>query len=295
MNDPGIPMTPAHTQGIPGVAHTRDGRELFYQQTPAPAGSHAPTVVLESGMAASRSFWGLVQPRVARSAGTVVYDRSGLGRSPPDREPRSLERMANDLNDLLDHLGPGPFVLAGHSGGGPIIRAATAARPERIAGLVLAEVPDEACDLLFTKSFRRLEKVAHAVSWLLARFRLLEPLYRKAMADLPSDVRQDLHREGFTMQAMRTRGAELKGLVAGMEGFRERSPAFPDIPVTVISGALADSGMAPHMRAAANASHLYRAGQARRGRHVVAGRSGHMVILTEPALVADEIVGLFSR
>jgi pimeloyl-ACP methyl ester carboxylesterase len=197
--------------------------------------------------------------------------------------------MAADLNDLLDRLAPGPFVLAAHSGGGPIVRAVTAARPERVAGLVLVDVTDEACPAIFEKSFVRMEKTAHVASWLLARFGLLEACYRKPVAPLPPDVRDDLHREGFTMAVMRTRGAELAGLRAAMEAFRGHPPVLPDIPVTVISGALADFGMSRRIREMANAAHHYRAQQSRQGRHVVARRSGHAVVLTEPALVADEI------
>ncbi|MBB1638077.1 alpha/beta hydrolase [Pseudomonas sp. UME83] len=280
------------TGSAPGLAPTRDGRELFYQALPGPAEGQAPTVVFESGLAASRSFWGLVQPLVAQWTRAVVYDRSGLGRSPADARPRSMQRMADDLNDLLDHLGPGPFVLVAHSGGGPLVRAATAARPERIAGLVLADVSDEACELIFTPAFRRLEKFAHAASWLLARCGLLERCYRKAIAVLPEDVLADLRREGFSMPVMHTRGAELAGLVAALETYRNQPPVLPDIPLTVISGALADFGMSERIRAAANAAHAYRARQSPRGRHVLAERSGHGLILSEPALVAEEIARL---
>lgn len=286
---------PAPTQGSAGIAPTRDGRKLFYQQLPGPARGRAPTVVFESGLAASRSFWGLIQPRVAQWTRAVVYDRSGLGRSPPDAQPRCLARMADDLNDLLDHLEPGPFVLVAHSGGGPIVRAATFARPERIVGLVLVDVTDEACDLIFTSSFRRLEKVIHATHWLLAQIGLLEACFRKSIAALPPDVRLDLHREGFTRAVLRTRGGELAGLVAAMNEFRQRPPELPDIPVTVISGGRADGGLAARIRAAINASHRHRAQQSSQGRHVVAERSGHGVILTEPDLVADEIARLLGR
>lgn len=278
-----------HSQGAPGVALTRSGRELFYQDLPGPAESSAPVVVFESGLAASRSFWGLVQPRVAQWARAVVYDRSGLGRSPPAPRARTLGRMAADLNDLLDHLGPGPFVLLAHSGGGPIVRAAAAARSERIAGLVLVDPSDEASPIVFEKSFVRLEKAAHAMSWLLARVGLLQACYRKSVAPLPPDVREDLRREGFTMGVIRTRGSELAGLREAMEAFRKHPPVLSDIPVTVISGALTDFGMSQRIRDGANAAHRHRAAQSPQGRYVIAERSGHAVLLTEPDLVADEI------
>ncbi|XVQ11360.1 alpha/beta fold hydrolase [Spirillospora sp. CA-255316] len=286
------PQEAAHTQGTPGTARTRDGRELFYMELPGPQPGEgtAPTVVFEAGMAAPRSFWALVQPQVAQWARAVVYDRSGLGRSPADTEPRTLERMAGDLNDLLDHLEPGPFILVAHSGGGPIVRAATAANPGRIAGLVLADATDEGCDLLFDPKFRRMERVAHRTSVLLARLGLLKFLYRNQLAVLPPDAKADMRAEGFTNAVMRTRGAELHGLVAATNRLRHVPLDLPrDIPVTTISGAVADTGMPEKFRAAVNASHRDRAALSAHGRHVLARNSGHAVILTEPDLVATEI------
>ncbi|MEV9259193.1 alpha/beta hydrolase, partial [Klebsiella pneumoniae] len=79
-----------------------------------------------------------------------MYDRAGLGRSVPDSAGRTLDRMADDLNDLLDGLEPSSgFVQVGHSAGGPMVRLAASRRPDRVAGLVLVDPTDEAADLLF--------------------------------------------------------------------------------------------------------------------------------------------------
>ena len=232
----------------------------------------------------------LVQPLVARSARTVAYDRAGLGRSQRDPQPRTLQRASEDLNDLLDHLGPGPFILVAHSGSGVIVRAATAARPERVAGLVLVEVTDESCDALFDPSFRKMEKTAQDVSMFLARTGLLGVLYGGVIKAFPKDAQEDLRKEGFTVATMRTRGVELKGLVVATNALRTSRLEMPDIPVTVISGVKADAGMGKKVRAAANASHAYRASQFRQGRHVLAPNSGHMAPVTDPDLIANEIL-----
>lgn len=281
-----------HTQGTPRWAVIGEGRRLFYMERPAQPGARAPTIVFEAGMAASRSCWALVQRDVSAWARTIVYDRSGLGRSPPDDQRRSLERMSGDLNHLLDQVGPGPFILVAHSAGGPIVRAAAAARSERITGLVLVDVSDEASDVFFEPSFRRLERRAQAATTVLARLGLLGWVYRAYSAAFPPDVREDLRREGFTVQVARTRGAELQGHVLAMESLRAHPLETPATPAVVISGALADGAMTPRIRAAANAAHAYRASRFQRGRHVIAPRSGHMVILTEPALIAQEIRSL---
>ncbi|MFI2211602.1 alpha/beta fold hydrolase [Streptomyces sp. NPDC020141] len=90
----------------------------------------------------------------------MVHDRGGLGRSPRDPAARTLGRMAEDLTDLLDRLGPGPFVLVGHSWGGPRSCAfAAGAAPVRAADLVPADPADEARDLFFERSVRRQERI----------------------------------------------------------------------------------------------------------------------------------------
>ncbi|MGL3821322.1 alpha/beta fold hydrolase [Sphingopyxis sp. R3-92] len=248
-----------------------------------------PVVIFEGGLAAPRSNWGLVVPLVAGFAQVVVYDRAGLGQSKPDSRPRTMARMADDLGDLLDTLGPGPFILVGHSAGALIVRLAAADRPQRIAGLLLVDPSDEGCDTVFKPWFRLFEKVVQHASSLLARLGLLERLYRGQFRQLPPALEAEFSAEAFTPAAMRTRGAELAGFVTAMNELRS-APAVPvDYPVTVISGGLADAGMSSSLRAEANAAHARRAQLSRAGRHVIAERSGHFVPLTEPDVIVAAI------
>ncbi|MCK2243462.1 MULTISPECIES: alpha/beta fold hydrolase [unclassified Crossiella] len=271
------------------IARLPDGRELYYERVAGPAGSGAPTVVFESGLAASRSFWGLVQPAVAAFADSVCYDRSGLGRSPASSGPRHAAQLAADLGGLLDHLGQGPFVLVGHSWGGPIVRLAAAAEPARIAGVVLVDATDELCELLFTEQVRKAERIGQALTKWLVRFRLLGLAYRRPTAALPPVPRADIRREGFTMAVVRTRAAELASVPTDLVALRDDPPVLHGIPVTTISGALDSPGMPRGTRAAATESHRRRALVSTDGRHVLAPKSGHLVPLTDAELIAAEI------
>ncbi|MGX6397524.1 alpha/beta fold hydrolase, partial [Rothia kristinae] len=147
---------PRHSQGRREWVTTRDGRELCAMVIDGPRCGAAeaagavcprPTVIVESDAADTRSPWALVQRAVGVSARTVVYDRTGLGRSagpdPRPGTPWTLECLAADLEDLLEHFGAGPFVLVGHGTGGPVVRAVAARRRERISGLVLVDPVDE--------------------------------------------------------------------------------------------------------------------------------------------------------
>jgi len=277
-----------HCQGNSELVRTRDGRYLHTMVLPGPR-KRSVAVVFEAGAAASRSGWALVQPAVAKWTRAVVYDRSGLGRSAVDAHPRTLRRMADDLGNVLDHFGPGPFALVGHSAGGPIVRAAAAAHPEWIAGIVLVDPTDEAADLLFSRMFRLMERVAIAANMVLARTKLMPRLYKTMTDALPDDARRDMELEGFTVTMVRTHGSQTETFIDDLYKFRADPPALGGIPVTVISGARTGSGMNATVRAAANASHEYRAEQSPQGRHVIAERSGHYVPITDPEIIAQEI------
>ncbi|MEU5037768.1 alpha/beta fold hydrolase [Streptomyces rubiginosohelvolus] len=288
---------PAHSQGEAGRARTRDGRVLHYQWLPGPAGPDPapPTVVFEGGLAAGRSYWAGAQAVLAGVAPTVVYDRSGLGRSPaaPAGVSRRLHALAEDLGNLLDHLervGPGgPFLLVGHSWGGPLVRLAAAAQPTRVAGLVLVDPTDESCELLFRPAMRRAERIGQVVTVALARLGLLGRAYRSLTATLPPDAAADMRAEGYTVAMTRTRGRELEDAAGDLRALLENPPGLAGLPVTVVSAGRVSPGMPASVRDRATASHAYRARQSPHGRHVVLPEADHMVLTTSAAELAEEI------
>ena len=87
-------------------------------------------------------YAGLLSPLAARFSVTAS-DARGHGLSGLPRDPARLtgwDQFAHDLNDLLDTISAGgPWILAGHSMGAAVSLLAAAARPERVAGLVLAD------------------------------------------------------------------------------------------------------------------------------------------------------------
>lgn len=279
----------AHSQGEPDTARTRDGRLLHLQHTPGPAG--VPTVVLEAGMGTTRSSWAAVQRALAGAAPVVVYDRSGLGRSAPDPAPRTLERLAADLNDLLDHVGAEQYVLAGHSWGGPIVRTVAAHRPEQVRGLVLVDPTDEGCELYFSPGFAARQRVSAAVLPLLARLGVTRLAAGRLARRLPADAASDLHTEWLTAAGVDAYLAESASVLDDLRRLRADPPPRGTVPVTVVSGT-ATTGTGRQGRAALNAAHAARAATGPERRHVLALRSGHLVPVTEPELVAGEILRL---
>lgn len=267
------------------LVRTRDGRALHLERS----GTGAPTVLFEAGMGASRHSWGGVVPLLTDRTTTVVYDRAGLGRSEPDPAGRPLARLTDDLLDVLDHLGPDPVVLVGHSWGGPIIRTAAAARPEQVLGLVLVDQTDEGCDLFFEPGNQRQTAWAGRILPLLARAGISRLITRRLSRALPEPAAQGLRDEDGTPAAMATQVAEVVGSVDDLRRLREHPPVLPDVPVTVISGTkvgVLERGRRPDLIAA----HAARAAASPQGRHVRAERSAHLVPFTEPELVAAEVV-----
>lgn len=286
--------TERHTQGISEWVTTRDGRRLHAKVLPGMqpvAGRSTPTVVFEATAAANRVSWARVQPVVAALTRAIVYDRSGLGRSAPDPADRSLDRMADDLNEVLDHFGPGPFILVGHGTGGPITRLAAARKPERIVGIMLVDAADEAAEVLFDPRLRRIERIYLGAASVLARLRLLALVFRWQWSSLPADVRREAKREGFTSGVIRTQRRESRTYLDELATWRTAPPDLGSIPITAISGSLGGRGIYATLRADSNAAHAHRAAQSPHGRHVIAGQ---YVAVTGPLLIAQEMVKLLS-
>lgn len=114
---------------VDGEAPTRDGVTLSYTRTPAPAGS--PRIVLVHSLALDRSLWSRVTERLAGRAETLVYDCRGHGRSERPAGPYTTDQFADDLADLLDHVGWDDAVVAGCSMGGCVAQAFAARHAER--------------------------------------------------------------------------------------------------------------------------------------------------------------------
>lgn len=270
---------------VEGWAPTRDGRKLHVRRR----GSGEPVVVFEAGMGVSLNMWGAVHAAVGERTTAAAYDRSGLGRSQSDPAPRDLWRLADDLIDVLAYLGPGPFVLVGHSWGGPIARVAASLLPDRVAGLVLVDQTDEGCDLFFSKGNQRQERLAVRLAPPLAYLGVLRLAAKRMAAQLPEPEASVMRDVDGTPRAALTQVAELRSSTSDLRRLRDAPPVLPEVPVTVISGTVT-SRIERRRRPELVAAHAQRAAALPLGRHVTADRSSHYVPFTEPGLIADEIL-----
>jgi pimeloyl-ACP methyl ester carboxylesterase len=107
-----------------------------------------PTVVFETGAAGSGGapldMWNKVQPAVSKFTGTVAYDRAGVGMSPPGPDPRDARQIARELHTALQNARvPPPYILVGHSFGGPFIRVFAGMYGNEVCGMVLVDPTQE--------------------------------------------------------------------------------------------------------------------------------------------------------
>jgi pimeloyl-ACP methyl ester carboxylesterase len=110
-------------------------------------GSGSPTVVFEAGLDTMGSLsWSAVHDPIAKLTRACAYDRAGIMWSDPSGSARNGEAVAQDLHKALVAANErGPFVLVGHSLGGPYIMTYTKDFPGEVAGLVFVDAshPDQ--------------------------------------------------------------------------------------------------------------------------------------------------------
>ena len=103
-------------------------------------GSGSPTVVLIHGLDTGGALsWSAVHDSIARTTRTCAYSRAGIMWSDPT-PAFSPTGMAEDLHAALQAAGEkAPFVLVGHSLGGPIELIYTRHYGDQVAGLVMVD------------------------------------------------------------------------------------------------------------------------------------------------------------
>ena len=114
---------------------TRDGTTLGFTLIGDP---DAPMkAALVHSLAMDRAFWAPVAERLADEACLLTYDCRGHGGSDKPPGPYRVEGFADDLADLLDHIGWRKTVVAGASMGGCVALAFAQRYGDRVAALGL--------------------------------------------------------------------------------------------------------------------------------------------------------------
>lgn len=149
--------------GLAGAVYEGVGRRRAARNFPAPGklvdiggrriqidcrGNGSPTVVFEDGfdMGGSQS-WSGVHDSVARFTRACAYSRAGIMWSDPHAGAQTGKNVAEDLHATLTKSGERPpYVLVGHSLGGPYAMIFTKYFGPEVAGFVFVDAshPDQA-------------------------------------------------------------------------------------------------------------------------------------------------------
>ncbi len=133
-------------------------------------------LVLVHGLAASLGFWPLSVVRsLSWLCALTAYDLRGHGRSDMPITGYTIPRMADDLIELLDHLGLERVHLLGHSFGGAIALYCASHHPQRVRSVILADTR-----LRALQPYHRLRDWNDWPRW--------QPLLRRAGIELNADA-----------------------------------------------------------------------------------------------------------
>jgi pimeloyl-ACP methyl ester carboxylesterase len=281
------------------------------------ARSSQPTVILEAGLGDFSVEWSLVQPGVARFARVCSYDRAGDGWSDIGPNPRTFRQIVYELHTLLERAGERPpFVLVGHSYGGWLVRQYQSTFPSDVAGMVLVE-PGAADPWRMTGDGKLHRSSELATGAPIPPVKTSDPL---RVSDIPPRIMEQIRagvaqvsrdpnggvRSRLPADAQRMRAwalAHVGHILAGVNPVEHEELAalraerakseqpLGDLPLVVITRGVPDESgpNAAAMEAEHRQDHTKAAAMSRRGKLVIATRSGHHVQLEEPELVVSAI------
>ncbi len=279
----------------------------------------SPTILLEAGLMSTVLSWNEVRNELVKSHRVVSYDRAGLGWSDAGPNPRTVERLVDELHSLLEKaaIRP-PYVLVGHSFGGLTMPFFAARYPEEIVGMVLVDpVAPEEWNPPSEQDRRRVEigsKVCRRAAWLarIGAIRFIAFLLTsgaKKVADyfvrlisrgtpagsgnvssplfwnLPANERAMTRVFWVQEKFCTTIASQLENLPRSAARVAELGN-FCEKPVVILS--------ASTIPAKRLEEHIALAKRLRHGRHILAETSSHWIMQDQPELVIGAIEGVIS-
>ena len=257
-------------------------------------GHGTPPVVLSSGLGGAWFDWIPVTERLCERHRVVVFDRPGLGGSPPVRRLAGLRDEAARLAGIARWAGA-PVTVVAHSLAAFHAEAFARLHPSLVHGMVLVDPSAEPRPPRYARRFNRLAPVAGHVAgvpglgWFL---RLAGPRIRGAVmrriterGDVaPPEYARAVYTKPHVLGALLAEHASYRQQAVDLIALREAAP-FPDIPLGVIT-ALGDvRGDGTRWRRA----HESVAALSPRGWQIVLPDTGHLVQIDRPEVIVEAV------
>ncbi|MEK9860121.1 MAG: alpha/beta fold hydrolase [Alphaproteobacteria bacterium] len=244
----------------------------------------APSLVLIHGLGLSRSTWDGYVETLSKDYDVIVYDLYGHGESAlPPRSP-DLTLFAEQIIDLMDHLGIEKAVMIGFSLGGMINRRVALDHPDRVAGLIILNSPHERGEAEQAKVEARArvtaeEGIASTMEATLERW--FTPAFRSSFPEAVDQVRQGVLANNLEAYAA-CRYVLANGVVELIN---------PKVPITVPSLVITcehDSGSTPAMTEAI-------ANEIAGAEHHIIPELQHMGLVERPDLFLPPMLNFLQR
>lgn len=110
----------------------RDGCRLFANVV----GDGEP-IFLIAGLGGSSAFWSSIVPLLQPRYKVILMDHRGTGQSDRPEQTYSIEQLAQDAVDVLDHFRIPAAHVVGHSTGGAITQVLAIEHASRVGRIVL--------------------------------------------------------------------------------------------------------------------------------------------------------------
>jgi len=176
---------------------TIDGLRLYYEIH----GDSGEPLVFVHGYTGDITDWRHQIPVFSRHYRLLIMDLRGHGRSEAtsDRTAYSIDRFAEDVEALVDHVGFGRYHLLGHSMGGAIVQEIALRSPDRLLSLTLEDTSFK----FGTQMDPRME------AWRDERFRVAETQGMRAVSQLPLPMPPPPHMPAERLAEMAERLANM--------------------------------------------------------------------------------------
>jgi pimeloyl-ACP methyl ester carboxylesterase len=279
------------------------------------SGEGCPSVILEAGIGASSLNWTTIQSTLSQFTRVCSYDRAGLGFSDPAASPRTIANAVEELHALVaaSQIST-PLVLVGHSFGGLLVRCYAARYPEQIAGLVLLDplaasewlAPSESQLKLLKRGamlsrrgafLARLGIVRFGLAMLSGGLRRIPKFVARAASRGTGEsaisrlVREVQKMPPETWPIVQAHWCQPKSFLS-LANYLDYLPISAaqasecgDLPITILSA----SNSTPAQLAERDAL----ASRSRKGKHLIASKSGHWIHFDEPERVIESIREMF--
>lgn len=121
-------------KAVSDFATAKDGTRLSYRLIPGDGGAR---IVLVHSLAMDKTFWAATVEALKGVANVLIFDCRGHGQSGKPPGPYRVEQFADDIDDVMNHVGWPSAIVAGASMGGCVSLAFAGRYPERVQGLGL--------------------------------------------------------------------------------------------------------------------------------------------------------------